>query len=177
MEQVNAVSTAPIQVHPTMNWGAIFAGWVVAIGIAGLLFTGGLALGLSAVDANNSDVTTKAIGTGAAIWMILTWVGSMFVGGMFASWFDGKDDATMGTMHGVTVWGLSAAAGGLMLAHGAGNALTMGATMASTAATLWVAFLSSLLGLLAAAIGGWLGSSHIHRVYHLRSYARSPGRR
>jgi hypothetical protein len=37
-----------------------------------------------------------------------------------------------------------------------------------------VMFLASLLGLLASAAGGWLGANHIHRVYHLRAYPRSP---
>jgi hypothetical protein len=44
---------------------------------------------------------------------------------------------------------------------------------------MWTVFVSLLLGLLAAALGGWLGASHVHRVYHLRRYPRSavaPGR-
>ena len=40
-----------------------------------------------------------------------------------------------------------------------------------TALTLWVAFVSSLLGMIAAAMGGWLGSDRVQRVYHLRTYA------
>jgi hypothetical protein len=47
-------------------------------------------------------VIAKGIGTGTAIWMILTWAVSLFLGGMFASWFDGRADQTIGT---TTVYG------------------------------------------------------------------------
>jgi len=43
---------------------------------------------------------------------------SLLLGGMFASWFDGRNDPTMGALHGVTVWGLSITASGLLLALG-----------------------------------------------------------
>jgi hypothetical protein len=39
--------------------------------------------------------------------------------------------------------------------------------------TLWIAFISAFLAMLAAVLGGWLGAGHVHRVYHLRRY---PGR-
>jgi len=130
MEQVNAVSTVA-EVHPRMSWGAILAGWVVAIGVAELLYVGGLALGFSAFDAHNAAATAKGIGIGTIAWVALTWATAMLIGGMFASWFDGKNDTTMGTMHGVTVWGLSVAASGLMLASGLGHAVHGGAAMAA----------------------------------------------
>ena len=38
------------------------------------------------------------------------------------------------------------------------------------AAALWMFFISAFLALIAAALGGWLGAGHIHRVYHLRKY-------
>jgi hypothetical protein len=178
MEDLNTISTATVT-HPKMNLSAIFAGWVVAVGIFGLLFTGGLAMGYSAFG-NETTVAAGGIGYGTAAWLILTWAGALFVGGMFASWFDGRDDTTMGTMHGVTVWGLFVTAGALMMAlrhplYAMGSMMTDGATADASyfAARLKVAFLCMLLSLIAAAVGGWLGSNHIHRVYHLRTYARS----
>jgi cobalamin biosynthesis Mg chelatase CobN len=38
------------------------------------------------------------------------------------------------------------------------------------ATAMWIIFFSSLIALVAATIGGWLGAGHIHRVYHLRRY-------
>lgn len=178
MEELNTVSTATVT-HPKMNLSAIFAGWVVAVGIFGLLFTGGLAIGYSAFG-NEAAVAAGGIGYGTAAWLILTWAGALFVGGMFASWFDGRNDTTMGTMHGVTVWGLFVAASAVMMAlrhplYAMGSMMMDGATADASylAARLKVAFISMLLSLIAAAVGGWLGSNHIHRVYHLRTYARS----
>ena len=99
--------------HATMRWSAIIGGWLVATGIASLMYVAGLAIGFTAFDPYNAAATAKGIGTGTAIWMILTWAVSLFLGGMFASWFDGRADQTVGTLHGVTVWGLSVAASGL----------------------------------------------------------------
>ncbi|OOG41365.1 hypothetical protein [Rhodanobacter sp. C05] len=259
--------------HPSMKFRAVIAGWLIATGVAGLLYVAGLALGFSSFDAWNAAGSAKGIGIGTAIWMIITWVAALFLGGMFASWFDGRNDDTMGALHGVTVWGLSVTMTALWLALGLGHSMSghgsmmgmhadgdnarggnpsamagggavavldaniafqltgrehgvsapivaalianhddtasallaadTGTTQASAAQalqrlspqiglaraeakmtadrtahylamTLWVAFISSFLALLAAAIGGWLGASHIHHVYHLRKYPARP---
>lgn len=297
MAQVEIERTAVVElVHPQLSWGAIIAGWLVAVGIALLMYVGGLALGFSAFNPHNAEATAKGIGVATAAWLILTWVVSLLLGGMFASWFDGRDDTNMGVMQGVTVWGLSIAASGLLLALGMGGAMGGGARLVGgmqhqamshtganssdantllqaqlmqkvdqsgnaapmpadsshdggmdgmdmhpaahrldphtatavtaalladrpdtakawlaantsmsqadidstvqglspqvnqaradikatadkaahyTAMAMWVLFASVLLSLLAAAIGGCLGASHVHRVYHTRRYARS----
>jgi hypothetical protein len=41
-----------------------------------------------------------------------------------------------------------------------------------SAVAMWILLAAVLLALLAAALGGYLGSSHVHRVYHLRRYPR-----
>jgi hypothetical protein len=33
-----------------------------------------------------------------------------------------------------------------------------------------IVFLSIFFALVAAAVGGWLGASHIHKVHHMRRY-------
>ncbi|HEV2621847.1 MAG TPA: hypothetical protein VGU65_07150 [Frateuria sp.] len=282
--EVQQASVMDVTTHPSLRWGAVIAGWMVAAGIALVLYTAGLAFGFQTFDPNDAAATAKGIGTGTAVWMALTWIVSLFLGGMFASWFDGRDDQTVGCMHGVTVWGLSIAMSGLLLAfglsgaaaggsamlagamggtdHGGGNAhrgdahamaassdavvrlhgqvaqrivgagthaaadpaavsaistallanhpdtasaVLAGATGMSqadadqavrglspqvaaaqaelksaadktahyTAMAMWTVFISLLLALLAAALGGWLGAGHVHRVYHLRRYPRS----
>ena len=290
--------------HPRMRWGSIFAGWLVAVGIAFLLYVGGLAIGFSSLDPHSMQAVARGIGVGTCIWLVLTWIVSLFLGGIFASWSDGRDDPTMGTVQGVTVWGLAVAASGLVLALGMGGTMRSGAMMlngtasmhsgtstagagwrntgnndtvsllqaqlmqqvrqqsqaqpataASAAGTspseraaptwinpptaravtmallaghpdtakailggssglsptavdgvvqglspqveharnelkaaadtaahysavaMWILLVALLLSLLAAALGGWLGASHVHRVYHLRRYARSVPRR
>lgn len=123
--------TSPVPVaravaeHPRLNWGAVVAGWLVATAVAGLLYVAGLALGFAAFDpfdASGAD-TAKGFGIGTAAWLVLTWGGGLYIGGLFASWFDGRDDDTMGTMHGVAVWGLSLTATALWMMLGMGQAL------------------------------------------------------
>lgn len=253
--------------HPAMRFRAVIAGWLVATAAAGLLYVAGLALGFASFDAWNAARSAKGIGIGTAIWIIVTWIAALFLGGMFAAWFDGRNDDTSGALHGVTVWGLSLTATALWLAMGLGHAMsgypgdahgpgpeghggpamtpavsvldanisyqltggehgnsspivtallagqddvaaalmaadTGTGTEAAAASlqkltpqidaarseskmaaektahylslTLWIAFLSGFLSLLAAAVGGWLGAGQIHRVYHLRKY---PARR
>jgi hypothetical protein len=45
---------------------------------------------------------------------------------MFASWFDGRSDQTVGTLHGITVWGLCVAVSGLLVAMGLMHAVRGG---------------------------------------------------
>lgn len=130
MAQVEIERTEIVELRqPSMNWGAIIAGWLVAVGVAFLMYVGGLAMGFSAFDPYDAEATAKGIGVGAALWMIVTWVVALLLGGMFASWFDSRDDRNLGVMHGITVWGLSIAASGLLLALGMGGALGGGASM------------------------------------------------
>lgn len=99
-----------------MSFRAIFAGWLAATGIAVLLYVGGLAMGFSAFNAWNASASIKGIGIGTAIWIVLSWVVSLWLGGMFASWSAAHDDRTIGALHGVTVWGLSVTAAILWIA-------------------------------------------------------------
>ena len=170
-----------------MRWGAVFAGWFVATGMALVLYAFGLALGLSAFDPHNAGAVTRGISVAAAVWTILTWGASLWMGSMCASWFDGRDDAEMGVVRGLTVWGLSMAATALLAASGLMHAALISmmpqAQIAGPAANpteaahyvatlMWVAFGSALVSLITSVVGGWLGAHQIHHVYHLRKYAR-----
>lgn len=110
--------------HPSMKFRAVIAGWLVATAVAGLLYTAGLALGFASFDAWNAAGSAKGVGIGTAVWMIVTWVAALFMGGMFAAWFDGRNDETSGALHGVTVWGLSLTTTAIWLALGLGHAMT-----------------------------------------------------
>jgi hypothetical protein len=142
MEHLHTATTAVVESHShaTMRWSAIIGGWLVATGIASLMYVAGLAIGFTAFDPYNAAATAKGIGTGTAIWMVLTWAVSLFLGGMFASWFDGRADQTVGSLHGVAVWGLSIAASGLLLAVGltqfvqGGTAILKGGAMVGATA-------------------------------------------
>jgi hypothetical protein len=177
-----------IREHPAMRWGAVFAGWFVATGTALLLYSFGMALGFSAFDPRNATAVAHGASAGAVVWVILTWAAALWAGGMFASWFDGRNDTEMGVVRGLTVWGLSMTATALVAASGLTHAAfltgTAGAGMGAgapaidpvraahyLAAMMWASFGSAVVSLITSALGGWMGAHHIHRVYHLRQYA------
>jgi hypothetical protein len=172
--------------HPVMRWGAIFAGWFVATGTALLLYAFGLAIGFSAVNPRDPATVAHGLSAGAFVWMILTWAAALWTGGMFASWFDGRNDREMGVVRGLTVWGLSMTATALAMASGLAHAAfattaagaggpAVDPTQAThyMAAVMWAGFASAVVSLIAAACGGWMGAHHIHRVYHLRQYTQN----
>lgn len=128
-EVVTAHAGVAVVEYPRMSWGAIIAGWLVATGVASVMYIGGLAIGFSVLDPHDTAAVARGIGVGTCLWLVLTWVVALFLGGLFASWAEGRDDPTMGAVQGVTVWGLSIVASGLLLAIGMGGALSSGALL------------------------------------------------
>ena len=140
MEHVHsATAVVDSHAHATMRWSAIIGGWLVATGIASLMYVAGLAIGFSAFDPYNAAATAKGIGIGTVAWLVLTWAVSLLLGGMFASWFDGRADQTIGALHGVTVWGLSVTASGLLLAVGLTQFVQGGAAIVKGGSTVGAA--------------------------------------
>jgi hypothetical protein len=135
---IDSVVSAPsVSSTPRMHMSglSIVAGWLVALGMAWLFYLLGLAVGFSAFDVSDTTATAKGVGIGTTIWVVLTWVVSLFLGGMFASWMDGRPDQTIGTLHGVAVWGLAMSATALLAAAGASNILQGGASLLQGTAT------------------------------------------
>jgi len=174
-----------MQEHPVMRWGAVWAGWLLATGVAALLYAFGVAVGFSAFDPHDPAAVARGVSGGAITWMILTWAASLWLGAMFASWFDGRNDSEMGVIRGLAVWGLSLTATTLLIASGMTH-LTFAAALPAdslpalgadafaqySARIMWTAFGCALASLITSAFGGWLGAHHVDRVYHLRTYTR-----
>ena len=121
--------------RPHIRWSAVFAGWAVGFGIAWMFYLVGLAVGFSSFDLTDTDVVAKGVGTGTLAWLILTWAVALFVGGMFASWVDGRADQTVGSLHGVAVWGLAMTLTVLLSALGFTQLLQGGASLIKGVAT------------------------------------------
>lgn len=110
-----------------IRWSAIFGGWLLATAIAWLLYVFGLALGFSTAATADVDTSARAWGTGALAGLVLTSAVSMFLGGMFASWLDGKADRVVGTLHGIGVWALASTVAALLIVVSSSHALLGGA--------------------------------------------------
>ncbi|MBI5492661.1 MAG: hypothetical protein HY893_06995 [Deltaproteobacteria bacterium] len=161
-------------VNYRISWGAIFAGTVVALVVqVGLSLLG---MGIRAI-----QPAAGGIGAIAGVWLLLSSIISLFVGGWVATRMSGVLLPVEGILHGLVIWGLSTlvtfylmtSAFGSLISSAAG-ALGMGFTamrmptgpevtgaiseVARTLpnAALW-GFIGLLLGAIGAAFGGWAG--------------------
>jgi len=117
-----------------VSWGGIFGGVLVAVGVLVLLAALGMAIGISAAEPGETDVST--LGMGAGIWAALSLLAALFIGGMVSTRIGAISDRTTGFFEGVLVWvvsillmGYLATSGMSMLAGGAFKVLG-GATQA-----------------------------------------------
>src|SRR5512138_1985317 len=89
-----------------VSWGALFAGFMVGVGVLFLLLSLGAAIGLTSVDARELS-SWKNMGIGVGIWGGI----SAIVASFFAAWVAGRlstsPDRTAGTLHGAALWGLT----------------------------------------------------------------------
>lgn len=104
-----------------ISWGAIFAGSVVALAVQLVLTLIGGAVGLATLNpATGQSPSGTTLGIGAAIWVIISSLISLFAGGYVAGRLGGTFN---GWLHGLATWAtvttftivlLATAAGGLV---------------------------------------------------------------
>lgn len=113
-----------------VRWGAVFAGFVIAL-VTQMLFTVlGLAIGLTAVDPREG-APGQAFGWGAAVWGGVSLLCSLFVGGYVAGRFSGVLRSGDGAMNGVLVWALSLLATVWLVSTGIGSLLSTSFSLVS----------------------------------------------
>ena len=88
-----------------ISWGAIFAGAAIAVGLTILFGLMGTAIGFGAIDPL-SGAPFDGLGTGTAIWWILTSIVSLGIGGYVAGHLSGQTDRASSTAHGAAMWGV-----------------------------------------------------------------------
>lgn len=112
-----------------VSWGAIFAGWLLAYGVAWLLYLLGSAIGFTALGMTEENIA-QGLGWSTVAWIVITWAASMFAGGLFAAWLRGNadraNDAINGGLHGAAVWALATMLGLVIAALTAVNVLQAG---------------------------------------------------
>ncbi len=160
-------------------WSAIFAAAFIAAGIEFTLTALGITLGVPIITAASPANPLGAVGAGAAFWLGITTIISLFIGGYAAGRLSGSLRPAMGLWHGLAMWGLvsvfsflsvnyafSAFFGGAagMLGRGlaapAGGGVVLSTEAISTASRVALGiFLALLFSGGAAALGGWLGVS------------------
>lgn len=116
---------------PRVSWGAVFTGVILSLVVYLVMSVLGAAIGASLLSPLSQPNPARAFGFGSGVWMIVTTVVSVFVGGYFA----GRCAPVLGWLHGLLAWAvmilfvvfeLTSLIGGAVGA--AGNLASAGAT-------------------------------------------------
>ncbi|NML63852.1 hypothetical protein HHL22_01410 [Hymenobacter sp. RP-2-7] len=87
-----------------ISWGAVLAGTVLAIALQLALSLLGLGIGLGTIDPLTEQNPMSGIGMGAAIWWVVTMLGSLFLGATVAGRLAGMPRSSTGMLHGLLTW-------------------------------------------------------------------------
>lgn len=98
------VATAPL-VQRRISWGAIIAGLIVALVCQILLTMLGVAIGAASIEPLREQRPLEGLGTGAAIWWIVSSLISLFLGGCVSGRLAGVPRKGDGALHGIIMWG------------------------------------------------------------------------
>ena len=158
-----------------VSWGGIFGGVMVAVGLLLLLAALGVAIGITAVDRQATQL--GSLGIGAAIWTGASLLLALFLGGLVSSRLGATYDRTTSFFEGFLVWivslllvaylaasGMSWIAGDTFSIVGAAPDMSMAVPpdvvqgiTPQAAKTAWITFGSLMLSLVAALIGAMAG--------------------
>jgi hypothetical protein len=149
-----AVRAIPLPAFPRISWGAIFGGAVAGLAIWMLLYTLGLALGLSAVDPENTG-SLRSSGLFTGIWSAITPLIALFVGGWVASQAAGVLDRKSGDIHGLVMWGVALLLGAALTFTALGSIVGGLASVGKSAVQAGGGALSGLAGQMGEAGGAF----------------------
>jgi hypothetical protein len=124
-----------------VEWGAVFAGAVLAAALSFVLLTFGTAIGLSATSPwPGSGLSAKVIASIAVFWVMVQQIASVMVGGYVAGrmrsrWYEtGHEAEFRDGLHGALVWGVGVLISALLVFATAGAVTRTGADLANKAA-------------------------------------------
>ena len=98
------------EVHKRVSWGAIFAGAVVGVSLLLLFTLLGVGVGSATIDpAPGGDGSPRlaSIATGSGIWLIVTQLFALLIGGIVAAKLAGSPNKGDSALHGMAVWAVA----------------------------------------------------------------------
>ena len=102
------LSAARPTVLRRISWAAIFAGLTIALVSQLVLTILGISIGATALNPYTADQSTaQNFGISAALWLIVTSIISLFLGGWVAGRSSGFARGGEGSLHGFVTWGVS----------------------------------------------------------------------
>jgi hypothetical protein len=137
-------------VFSRVSWGAIAAGAVVALTLGLMLNVLGAAVGATLVDTTaRTTPTASSFGIGAGLWLLVSNLIGLAVGGYVAARLSGTASNTDATLHGMTMWAASFLISAVLL----GNLVTGVASTAATGITSAIGGIARGAGSVASAAG------------------------
>ncbi|MFC3608580.1 hypothetical protein [Stutzerimonas tarimensis] len=121
-------SSTSAPVLKRISWSAIFAGVVIALTVSLILHLLGTAIGTATIDPLEESNPVAGLGWGAAIWVVLTGIISIFVGG----WVAGRLAQREGGMHGILVWAVVSLVSAYMITSAVTGIVRGGASLAGS---------------------------------------------
>ena len=102
-----------------ISWGSIFAGAIIALATQLVLTLVGMAIGLAAVNpATGGTPSGTTLGLGATVWLLISSLISLFLGGYIAARLGGTFN---GWLHGLATWGVVTLGTIMLLTTAAGS--------------------------------------------------------
>jgi hypothetical protein len=131
------VSVVP-EVLERISWSAVFAGSFLSLIVMFLLNLLGIALGLSQINPENRYDSGDASGvaTGTMIWIAISNLVALFIGGWIAAYFAGIPEGTDGALHGLMVWAVTSLVTILLVMTGLGKIMNGLAMLVSSGMNL-----------------------------------------
>ncbi|MGI4835403.1 MAG: hypothetical protein ACRYFK_18275 [Janthinobacterium lividum] len=105
-EHPTHLPASPLAVGKRISWGAVFAGAILALVIQLSLSLLGLGIGLGTIDPLTEQNPMSGIGTGAAIWWVVSTLVSLYLGATVAARLAGVPRRTDSLLHGLLTWAM-----------------------------------------------------------------------
>lgn len=166
-----------LRIFQPLNVSAIATGVVMGLANYILLMLLGLALGVSAIDFDESGSSIHRFSAFSLVWALASMLLALFVGSFFAAKTCGLRRKSDGITHGLIMWGVTGLFILLISVGVSSNMIEEGALYYAIFVgekNLWVFFLIMLLSALAGIFGGLTGIQRFKR--HPRVITVSMGR-
>jgi hypothetical protein len=122
-DQPDVVVTTEIN---RLSWGAVIAGAVIAIILQLSFNLLGISIGVASLtpEYGEDPVEPKSLATGAMLWMGVSTLVALFIGGWIAARFAGLPDDVDGMLHGLMVWGVVTLVSLILITTGIGRIIS-----------------------------------------------------
>jgi hypothetical protein len=153
---------------PKISWGGVWAGFFVGLGSEVVLASIGVGVGLHAIARSGAE----DLPIGVMIWTAMAWMFSAFLAGYVAVWMSGLYSYWEGMFHSLVTWGVLMSALAYLPTYG--DLAFVGretATMSPEETASWWMFVSGILSLAFALMGGAVGSRAARNMQLKEQYA------